>query len=247
MFEAVTLSQIISISSIAFFTSAITSLIGAGGGTILLLFMLYVLPAPSVIPVHGCIQLVSNTTRVYLLWPYMQWGIILRFLALMPLGVYLGLLLYNALEPRYIQLLIAGSILLSLFLNPAKSSVKSKFPKSAYYLVGLVIGFGNMIVGVLAPLLAAVLRLENLPKEETVGTLGFFGFAGNLLKIAGFAAIGFSFAAYLPIIIPACLASIGGSIVGKALLIRSTNRFFTTAFKVVIFLLAVKLIADVVI
>ena len=177
----------------------------------------------------------------------MQWGIILRFLALMPLGVYFGLVLYNALSPDYIQLLIAGSILLSLFLNPAKSSAKPKLPKSAYYLVGLVIGFGNMIVGVLAPLLAAVLRLENLPKEATVGTLGFFGFAGNLLKIAGFAAIGFSFSAYLPIIIPACLASIGGSIVGKALLTRSTNRFFTTAFKIVICLLAVKLIADAVI
>jgi len=247
VFEAVTLSQVISISSLAFFTSAITSFIGAGGGTILLLFMLYVLPAPSVIPVHGCIQLMSNTTRVYLLWQHMQWGIILRFLALMPLGVYLGLILYNALSDDYIQLLIACSILLSLVLRPGYSAAKSKFPKSAYYLVGLVIGFGNMIVGVLAPLLAAVLRLENLPKEAAVGTLGFFGFAGNLLKIAGFAAVGFSFSAYLPIILPACLASIAGSIIGKALLTRTTNKLFTTAFKVVICLLAIKLIADAVI
>ena len=246
MFEVATLSQVILVSFLAFFTSAITSFIGAGGGTILLLFMLYVLPAPSVIPVHGCIQLMSNITRVYLLWHHMKWGIILRFLVLLPLGVYLGLVLYTALSADYIQLLVACSILLSLFLRPGHSAARSKFPKSAYYFLGLIIGFGNMIVGVLAPLLAAVLRLENLSKEATVGTLGFFGFAGNLLKIAGFAAVGFSFSAYLPIIFSACFASICGSVLGKALLTRSTNKFFITAFKIVISILAVKLIADVI-
>ena len=227
-------------------TSALTAFIGAGGGTALLLFLLYLLPAPSVIPVHGCIQLVSNTTRVYLFWQHMQWAVIFRFVALMPLGVILGLLLYEMLSPDYIQLLIASAILLSLFVRPETLPGTAKLPKAAYYFIGIFIGFGNMIVGVLSPLLAAILRLEAFSKEQTVGTLGFFGFAGNLFKIAGFTAVGFSFASYLPLIIPACLASIIGGVLGKAVLRRSSHKVFFYVFQTAIILLALKLIADVV-
>ena len=101
------------------------------------------------------------------------------------------------------------------------------------------------MVGVLAPVLASVLRFENLSKDETVGTLGFFGFFGNLLKIAGFTVIGFSFVSYLPLLIPACIASILGSVLGKALLKRSSNKFFRYAFQTMIFLLSANLILDV--
>ena len=69
----------------------LTAFIGAGGGTALLLVMLFCLPAGQVIPIHGCIQLASNTSRIALFWHYMQWQIILRFIALMPVGVYIGL------------------------------------------------------------------------------------------------------------------------------------------------------------
>lgn len=244
LFEAIAISHIVSLSLIALFTSALTSLVGAGGGTILLLSMLYLLPTPSVIPVHGCIQLISNSTRVYLFWKYMQWGIIFRFVALMPVGVYLGLLFYNALQPEHLQLVIAGAILLSLFIAP-KGLQAQKSGKSVFYIVGMIAGFGNMIVGVLSPLLAAVLRLQDLPKEQTVGTLGFFGFAGNLFKITGFAFIGFSFIAYLPLLIPASAASVLGGIIGKKLLKRTSHKGFHYAFQAVIFLLSINLILDV--
>lgn len=247
MFETVTLAQILMVTSTAFFTSAITALIGAGGGTILLLVMLYSLPALSVIPLHGTIQLVSNTTRVTLLWRHMHWPIIFRFISLMPIGVYLGLQLYNVLAPEGIKLIIASAILISLFAKLPAALRDRQLPIFSYYIIGIVIGFGNMIVGVLAPLLAAFLRHEPLTKEQMVGTLGFFGFAGNLLKIASFSAVGFAFADYLPLIIPACLASIIGSYCGKVLLTRSSNQFFIRAFQIMIALLATKMIFDVMI
>lgn len=245
MFEAVSLSQIISISAFTLLTSALTSLVGAGGGTALILIMLYLLPASSVIPVHGCIQLISNSTRVYLFWKYMQWGIIIRFAALMPLGCYIGLLLYDSLSGDFLRLIIACSIILSLFLKPPKHLPSQKLPKSIFYVVGLITGFGNMIVGVLAPLLASIIRFENLSKEETVGTLGFFGFVGNLFKVAGFAFVGFSFVSYLPLLIPASIASILGGMLGKTLLKRTSNKIFHYAFQVMIFMLSANLILDV--
>ena len=102
-----------------------------------------------------------------------------------------------------------------------------------------------MIVGVLSPLLASVLRFENLSKEENVGTLGFFGFAGNVFKVAGFTLVGFSFASYLPLLIPACIASILGSMLGKGLLRRSSNKLFNYAFQAMLFLLSANLILDI--
>ncbi len=233
------------ITSTAFLTSTLTAMIGAGGGTALLLVMLYLMPAASVVPVHGCIQLVSNTARVCLFWQHMNWRIIMRFVAPMPIGVYLGLQVYDRLEPVAIQLVIAAFVLVSLLVRAPKSAAGAGGLSTWAYLTGgLVIGAGNMIVGVLAPVLGAMLRLEQLGKEATVGTLGFFGFAGNVLKIAGFAIVGVAFAPYASIIICASLATIAGNVVGKRLLAGLTSHAFERAFRVMLGLLAAKLIWD---
>ena len=91
---------------------------------------------------------------------------------------------------------------------------------------------------------SAVLMIRNdLPKEQVVGTLGFFGFIGNLLTIAGFTLIGFSFAEYgatMLCVIPA--AGIGRRI-GLAVLSYLDERYFLSAFRIVLLALALKLIA----
>ena len=232
------------ITSTAFLTSTLTAMIGAGGGTALLLVMLYLMPAASVVPVHGCIQLVSNTARVWLFRKHMNWRIIVRFVAPMPLGVYLGLQVYDRLDPAAIQIVIAGFVLVSLLIRAPKQGSGKGLPAWVYVLGGIVIGAGNMIVGVLAPVLGAMIRLEQLGKESTVGTLGFFGFAGNVLKIAGFAMVGFAFAPHAPIIICASLATIAGNVLGKRLLAGMSSQAFERAFKVVLALLAAKLVWD---
>ena len=107
---------------------------------------------------------------------------------------------------------------------------------------GFFIGAGNILVGVLAPILGAILRFENLPKERLVGTLGFFGFAGNLFKIAGFALVGFAFAPHAPTIICAALATVAGTCVGKRMLAGLSSRRFTVLFQIVLALLAARLV-----
>ena len=228
----------------AFFTSMLTAMVGAGGGTALLLLMLYVMPAGQVVPVHGGIQLVSNLTRVVLFWRHMHWPAILRFVIPMPAGVYLGLELYGLLSSAGLQLVIAGFVLLSLLVRVPASSAQAGLPSWVYYLSGFFIGAGNILVGVLAPILGAILRLENLPKERLVGTLGFFGFAGNLFKISGFALVGFAFAPHAPTIICAALATVAGTYVGKKLLSGLSSKRFTTLFQIVLAVLASKLVWD---
>ena len=128
------------ITSTAFVTSTLTAVIGAGGGTALLLVMLYLMPAASVVPVHGCIQLVSNTARVWLFWRHMNWRIIASFVAPMPFGVYLGLQVYDRLDPTAIQLVIAAFVLVSLLIRTPKRDGGRGVPSWAYALAGNVVG-----------------------------------------------------------------------------------------------------------
>ena len=96
----------------------------------------------------------------------------------------------------------------------------------------------------LSPILGAILRFERLDKERMVGTLGFFGFAGNVFKVAGFALVGFSFADYLPMIACASVAAILGNVAGRRLLGGISSAGFARAFRVMLGLLALKLVWD---
>ena len=234
--------SILVITLAAFLASMVTAVVGAGGGTALLLLMLYMIPAGNVVAVHGCIQLVSNFARVVLFWRHMHWPVIVRFVIPMPAGVYLGLHIYEMMDQDSLQLVIASFVLLSLVIRPPSSPEATGVPKAVYYVTGFFIGAANIIVGVLSPILGAILRLERLPKERLVGTLGFFGFAGNVFKIAGFAFVGFSFAPYAAMVVCASLATIAGTYAGKRLLAGISSRTFTVAFQIMLGAMAARLI-----
>ena len=79
-------------------------------------------------------------------------------------------------------------------------------------------------------------------KEEIVGTLGFFGFTGNLIKIFGFMFIGFEFYEYLTLILLMIPSTILGSRVGQILLFKIDEKTFKVIFDAILFLLALRLL-----
>jgi len=204
----ITLADNILLTVLSFFTALMTSIAGAGGGTVLLAAMLQFMNPAEAIPVHGVIQLSSNLTRIWLLRKFVIWNIVLKFSLLLPLGVYLGLKIFQSIDANEIKNLIGFFILLALGLQNLKTFKNIKMPINIYYLIGLVTGFLNILVGVIAPLLAVILRQSVSEKKSIVGTLGYFGLIGNLFKIIGFTFIGFSFFKYLDsfiMIIPATM------------------------------------------
>ena len=76
----ITMSENIILTVLSFFTALMTSIAGAGGGTVLLAAMLQFMNPAEAIPVHGVIQLSSNMTRTWLLRKYVNWKIIFIFL-----------------------------------------------------------------------------------------------------------------------------------------------------------------------
>jgi uncharacterized membrane protein YfcA len=226
----------------AFLTSALTAVAGAGGGTILIALMLLFMPPAAAIPAHGVVQLASNTWRVWLFRRHMAWPLIIRFSLLMPFGVALGLWLFQGMSKELVQLLIGFFVLMTLFLRHIRRLAPREFPLWAFVPLGFVTGALNMIVGVIAPILGALIIRKDLTKENVVGTLGFFGFIGNLFKIAAFTLIGFSFAEYGLLLALMTAAVVVGTSVGKRVLSGFNERTFLIVFNTMLVGLALKLI-----
>ena len=235
-------SENILLTTLSFFTALMTSLAGAGGGTVLLAAMLQFMNPAEAIPVHGVIQFSSNLTRTWLLRKFVNWSIVIRFTILLPIGVYIGLQIFQNMDSDNIKNIIGIFILLALILQNLKF-IKSFFvPYYAFYFIGLITGVLNILVGVIAPLLAVILKQSISEKKSIVGTLGYFGLIGNLLKIIGFALIGFSVYENIDTFLMIIPATLVGSRVGQLLLNKISNKIFMIIFQIILIGLAIRLL-----
>ena len=75
--------------ALSFFTSMLTAAIGIGGGLLMLTVMVSFLPPIVVLPVHGVIQLGSNSSRMALMRRHVDW----RIWGFFAIGSILGIIL----------------------------------------------------------------------------------------------------------------------------------------------------------
>ena len=236
------LSENIIITVLSFFTALMTSIAGAGGGTVLLAAMLQFMNPAEAIPVHGAIQLTSNLTRAWLLRKFVNWEIIFKFSLLLPFGIFLGLKIFQNIDSDNIKILIGIFILLALGLQNLRIINNIKISTNIYILIGFFTGVLNILVGVIAPLLAVIVKQSISEKKSIVGTLGYFGLIGNLIKIIGFSFIGFSFFEYIDTFLMVVPATLIGSRIGQFLLNKISNRIFTIMFQIILIGLAIRLL-----
>jgi len=227
---------------LSFFTAMMTSIAGAGGGTVLLAAMLQFMNPSEAIPVHGVIQFTSNIARTWLLRKFVKWGIILKFSLMIPLGVYLGLEIFQSFDAEDIKKLIGLFIIIALILQNIKFIKNLIISSNWYYIVGLFTGILNILVGVIAPLLAVIVKQSINEKKSIVGTLGYFGLVGNFTKIIGFSLIGFSFLEYLDAFLLMIPATLLGSRIGQYLLDKISNKLFFYIFQIILIFLALRLL-----
>lgn len=227
---------------LSFFTAMMTSIAGAGGGTVLLAAMLQFMNPSEAIPVHGVIQFTSNIARTWLLRKFVKWSIILKFSLMIPLGVYIGLEIFQNINAEDIKKLIGSFIIIALILQNIKFIKNFIISSNWYYIVGLFTGILNILVGVIAPLLAVIVKQSINEKKSIVGTLGYFGLVGNLTKIIGFSLIGFSFLEYLDTFLLMIPATLLGSRIGQYLLDKISNKLFFYIFQIILIFLALRLL-----
>lgn len=110
-------------------TATLSAVVGMAGGMTLLVVMLQVLDPLVVLPLHGAVQLVSNSSRTLVQREHVEWGVAARFaLLLLPAGA-LGLALAHALPRGLLRGAIGALVLvftLQLWRRVSRSSPRPK-------------------------------------------------------------------------------------------------------------------------
>ena len=231
------------LTATAFGTALFTAVAGLGGGIILLAVMLFFLEPLVAIPVHGVIQLVSNSTRTVIQRHHARWRIVGRYaLLLLPMG-FLGLTVARSIPPDQLRLVI-GLFVLAATWAPARLWTAGRRETSPMVFVALggVVGFLNTTVGASGPLAGPFFRNLGLSRQGVVGTFSACQTVAHVAKLLVFLAVGFAFLTYVPLIALLSVGVIVGTWVGSLLLERISDRGFGMLYRVVLTSVALGLV-----
>jgi len=231
--------------SVGLLTSMLSAVVGMAGGITLLSVMLLFFEPLVAIPIHGVVQLVSNSSRTYVQRKHVDWTILWRYsVMLVPMG-FVGIEIAQALPPNVTRALIGVFVLIATWrrgwlligTHPERADVHRRF-----FILGGVVGLINMTIGAAGPLIAPFFLKIGLSRQAMIGTKAACQAVGHLVKIAIFGIAGFVFAEYA---IPLALLSvsvIAGTWIGSQVLESVNERWFTRLYKGVLTLVALHLV-----
>lgn len=220
-------------------TSMITASLGAGGGVLLLVLMANWMPPAAIIPVHGMIQLGSNSGRAFLTRKKVDWKVIAVFAPGVVAGATLGAWLLIDLPAPVWQLTIA---LFVLYLCWGPPLPKASLGKAGIFLAATLTSFVSLFVGATGPLVAAFIKQIHADRFTTVATFATAMTLQHAPKALVFSVAGFVFPDWLPFILAMIVSGFAGTWLGLHVLNSLSNRWFHQAFNLVLTLLALRLL-----
>jgi uncharacterized membrane protein YfcA len=223
----------------AFATSVLTAITGVGGGMALIAIMPGLLPASAIIPVHGVVQLFSNSSRAFFGWQQIHRGYTIAFIVGAIIGGSLAAGLTREINLEYSPLLIAAYILYSVWIP--KLQFKTA-PRGEFFTIGLCQTALSMIVGATGPLGQASLLAKGLKRDALVVTAAFMMTFTHLIKVLLFSVIGFAFFTYWKLIAGMSIAVIAGAYVGTHIRYRVAEKTYRQILKWLLTLLAIRII-----
>ena len=227
----------------SFVTSVVAGVLGFGGGMLLIALLPLYLHPSTIIPIHGITQLASNSSRMLFSIKDVQWSLLPKFL----LGSLVGMVLFGVLlaniSSAYIPIAIGTYILLNLW--SARFAVFIKKYEN-YYIIGLFQTGLGLIVGATGPIAISVLTKELTCKNQIIATSSMFMSISHVAKVFVFGFIGFEFFEHVSLLIYMILGSIIGSFVGTKLRSLADNNRLLFTIKLLLSLLAIKMIATVI-
>ena len=221
---------------ISFLGSLITAAFGIGGGVVVIAVLASLLPPAALIPVHGFVQLGSNTGRAVIMRAHADWPTFAVFLVGALAGVVIGGLVVIDLPPAWIQIGVGAFILWTIFFKPPG------FLRHSAWLAGAVSSILTMFFGATGPFVAAYLKTRGYERMAQVATQAVCMTAQHLLKVVAFAVLGFAFAPYMPLIIGMIAFGFIGTIVGKKILMKIDEARFKLALNGILILLSLRLV-----
>ncbi|WP_404369231.1 sulfite exporter TauE/SafE family protein [Marinobacter sp.] len=220
-------------------TSMITASLGAGGGVLLLVLMALWLPPAAIIPVHGMIQLGSNTGRAALTWQNIDWRVIAAFAPGVLVGAAVGSWLLVELPAAVWQVSI-GVFVLYLCWGPALPRKAVGIPGT--FLVSCATSFLSLFVGASGPLVAAFIKQIHSDRFTAVATFATAMTLQHAPKALVFTLAGFVFHEWVVFVIAMIACGFAGTWVGLNMLNSLSDRRFHLVFNLILTLLALRLL-----
>jgi uncharacterized membrane protein YfcA len=219
------------------FTSFISAAFGLGGGVMLLAAMAALLPAAVLIPVHGVVQIGSNAGRAIVMAKYIKPSVLIPFAIGTMIGAGIGGLIAVRVPDWFLYLGLGCFVLWAAWGKGVPA-----FGRSAVAAGGVVSSFLTMFFGATGPFVASVIKSLNLGRLEHVGTFAACMVAQHTVKIIVFGLLGFAYAPYAGLIVAMIATGFLGTLVGRKLLHGMGDDRFQKALKIVLTLLALRLI-----
>ncbi|MDP3895253.1 MAG: sulfite exporter TauE/SafE family protein [Mesorhizobium sp.] len=224
----------------SFFTSALTAAFGVGGGVAMLALMGLFVPVAALIPVHGAVQLGSNTGRAWHQRANVRLDIALPFIAGSVVGAIAGALVVVQL-PDAILKLVLGLFIVAV--TWTKIPGVDRLGRAGLAAGSAVLAVLSMFVGATGPLLAAFFaQIFAGDRKALVATHAAGMTVQHALKIVVFGLAGFAFAAWLPLVVLMIASGYLGTVYGTRLLDRLPEESFKFWFKIGLTLLALDLV-----
>jgi uncharacterized membrane protein YfcA len=235
------------------FTSAISAMIGMGGGIILLGIMALVIPEGYlVVALHGMIQLVGNSTRAFVFRSAIKKDLVLNYFfgsiigSLVSISIIMALIkIYkvesaNQISFDYLKPLIGTYILWFVYLRK-KDGIK----KHNFFNVGILGGVTSIFIGAVGPLIAPFFLRDNLKKENVIANKAACQIVSHLGKVPIFIYyFDLKYSKHLDLLLPLMISVYFGTIIGKKLLGSISEKTFKLLFKICLSIIAVRLIID---
>lgn len=236
------MNQELFLGLVTFFTSTVAGVIGLGGGMMLIAILPSFIPVNALIPVHALTQMSSNFSRAVFGYKDVKLEVIPKFLLGSMIGIsfFAGILYFISLE--YVPLFIGSYILLSLWSQKFNDKIKRY---ESYVLIGFFQTGLSIVVGATGPLATTLLVKDYDDKHVIVATAATLMSITHILKVIVFMFFGFVFFDYIGVLTAMIIGAIAGSWAGTKLRDKIDGKKFLIILKVLLSLLAIKIIVGV--
>lgn len=225
----------------ALLTSTISALIGMGGGVLLLAIMTLVLPYQALIPIHGIVQFVSNSSRAFFLRKNINWIFLSMFLLGTPIGTLLAYYILNSIKDSSVYYLLLALLILYSVFKP-KRLPAIILTSRGWFVLGVLASLLSPLLGATGPLLAVFYVRNDLSKEQIIATKASQQMFLHLLKIPLFLSLDFNYIEYSQIISIMVIAVLIGTFGGVKILSKLNEKVFRLIFKTVLVISALRLL-----
>jgi uncharacterized membrane protein YfcA len=224
----------------SFFTSALTAAFGVGGGVAMLAILGAVMPVAALIPVHGVVQLGSNTGRAWHQRANILWPMLVPFLIGAVLGSAAGGMMVVELPDAALKIALGTFIIAATWTRIPGFDALSR---AGLAIGGAVIGVVTMIFGATGPMISAFLGQSIRDNRKgLVATHALMMTVLHGLKVVVFGALGFAFAQWLPLVIAMIATGYAGTVFGSRLLDTMPEDQFRRWFRIGLTVLAIDMI-----